>query len=161
MSKGTHSRQQGVACRVGAYPTVQSARTASLCEPDQRRRLQAWPVGTCWLVVPTSAPRLLLHAAIMDPNLKGLTLAFCAGTGRMGSNLARLYALAGFRVIIGSRDPAKAQALAQQLRDQHPDSQLRVEGASNAEAAAAADVVHWCIMVRCKRSMPYAPMERE
>lgn len=84
----------------------------------------------------------------MDPNrLERLTLAFCAGTGRMGSNLARLYALAGFRVIIGSRDPAKAQALAQQLRDQHPDSQLRVEGASNAEAAAAADVVHWCIMV--------------
>lgn len=104
----------------------------------------------------------LFRAAMVDPHrLQGLTLAFCAGTGRMGSNLARLYALAGFRVIIGSRDPAKAQALAQQLRDQHPDSQLRVEGASNAEAAAAADVVHWCIMVRCKRSMPYAPMERE
>ena len=35
--------------------------------------------------------------------MKGMTLGFVPGTGRMGSNLARLYAQAGFSVWLGSR----------------------------------------------------------
>lgn len=50
------------------------------------------------------------------------------------------------------RDAAKAKALAAELRQQFRveggGGALRVEGGSNAEAADAADVVFWCIVVR-------------
>ena len=62
------------------------------------------------------------------------TLAILGGTGPQGRGLALRFARAGYPVVIGSRDPAKAEAAAAKLPD-------LVSGAGNADAAAAADVV--------------------
>lgn len=61
------------------------------------------------------------------------------GTGRMGSGLARLWAKAGEEVLVGSRDAAKAQALAAEIAKAHPGT--RVQGMDNAGAAKAGQVV--------------------
>ena len=61
-------------------------------------------------------------------------VAVLGGTGPQGRGLARRFALAGVSVVLGSRDAARAQAAAAEL----PGA---VSGASNAEAAAAGDVV--------------------
>jgi 8-hydroxy-5-deazaflavin:NADPH oxidoreductase len=68
------------------------------------------------------------------PDVDGLVLAVLGGTGEQGRGLARRWALAGHRVVLGSRDAARAEAAAAGL----PAS---VTGAPNAEAAAQADVV--------------------
>ena len=54
---------------------------------------------------------------------------------------------AGFRVLIGSRDEAKAKELAASLRSalSNEDFTAQAEGYTNASAAAAADVVFWAI----------------
>jgi NADPH-dependent F420 reductase len=70
----------------------------------------------------------------------GLTVAFLGGTGDQGRGLARRFAIAGHPVVLGSRQAAKAQAAAEELRSTVPDPSL-VAGATNAEAAAAGDVV--------------------
>jgi NADPH-dependent F420 reductase len=59
-------------------------------------------------------------------------LAILGGTGDQGRGLARQFARAGNRVIIGSRSPERAAAAA---------ADLGVEGATNADAAIAADVI--------------------
>lgn len=64
------------------------------------------------------------------------TVAILGGTGAEGSGLALRWASAGLRVIVGSRDPQRAQATAQRLRVE-AGSDARVEGLTNAEAAAA------------------------
>lgn len=66
------------------------------------------------------------------------TIAVIGGSGNLGAALARRWAKAGRRVVIGSRDAAKASAAAAQLA-----AELKVEvgGASNLEAAQRADVV--------------------
>jgi hypothetical protein len=74
------------------------------------------------------------------PDATGLTLAFLGGTGDQGRGLARRYALAGHRVVIGSRQQSKAQEAAEQLCADLPDT-VRVEAATNDEAAASGDVV--------------------
>jgi NADPH-dependent F420 reductase len=61
-------------------------------------------------------------------------LAVLGGTGEQGRGLARRFALAGHRVVLGSRSAERAEQAAADL----PDS---VSGAANADAAAAADVV--------------------
>jgi len=61
------------------------------------------------------------------------------GTGRMASGLARLWAKAGDDVIVGSRDAAKAQALAAEIGKGHPGA--RVQGMENVEAAKAGEIV--------------------
>ena len=61
------------------------------------------------------------------------------GTGRMGSGLARLWATAGEDVFIGSRDPAKAQALVNDIKKVHPAA--RVVGSDYAGAAKPAEMV--------------------
>ncbi len=61
-------------------------------------------------------------------------VAVLGGTGEQGRGLARRLALGGVQVVLGSRDGARAAAAAATL----PGS---VTGASNAEAAAAGDVV--------------------
>ena len=61
------------------------------------------------------------------------------GTGRMGSGLARLWAKAGEEVLVGSRDAARAQALAAEIAKAHP--RVRAQGMDNAGAARAGEVV--------------------
>jgi 8-hydroxy-5-deazaflavin:NADPH oxidoreductase len=68
------------------------------------------------------------------------TLAIIGGTGTLGSGLARRLAATGhYAILIGSRDPARAQAAAASLPTMAGAPAPR--GASNAEAAKAGDVV--------------------
>ncbi len=66
-------------------------------------------------------------------------LAFLGGTGPEGRGLALRFALAGEEIIIGSRDASRAAAAAEELQQLAPGA--RIEGAANADAAAAADIV--------------------
>ena len=68
------------------------------------------------------------------PDVAALTVAVLGGTGEQGRGLARRLALAGHRVVLGSRSAERAAAAAEGL----PDG---VSGAGNADAAAAGDVV--------------------
>ena len=72
-------------------------------------------------------------------NPRPQTIAVLGGTGAEGSGLAVRLAQAGHRVIIGSRSAGKAASAAAELLKILPEK--RIEGADNASAAAAADVV--------------------
>ena len=66
-------------------------------------------------------------------------LAFLGGTGPEGRGLALRLALAGEEVVIGSRDPVRASAAAEELIQLAPGSSIH--GAGNEDAAAGAEVV--------------------
>jgi NADPH-dependent F420 reductase len=68
------------------------------------------------------------------PEVAGLTIGVIGGTGDQGRGLAYRWAAAGLRVIIGSRDEARAAAAAAEIGH-------GVAGAANGACAAAADVV--------------------
>ena len=68
-----------------------------------------------------------------------MTIAVIGGTGPQGRGLAQRCALAGIDVAVGSRDAARAQAIAADLRAGVPDAPGAISGAGNAEAAAAAE----------------------
>jgi hypothetical protein len=61
------------------------------------------------------------------------TIAIVSGTGAEGFGLASRFAHAGARVIVGSRDPAKAQEAARRIG--------KAEGKLNTDAVKEADVV--------------------
>jgi hypothetical protein len=65
-----------------------------------------------------------------------LVVGVLGGTGEQGRGLARRLAMAGSRVIIGSRDAGRAVAAAASV-----GSPPQLTGAANADAAKAADVV--------------------
>jgi NADPH-dependent F420 reductase len=76
-------------------------------------------------------------------------ITIIGGTGDQGKGLALRWARAGFEVIIGSRDQGRAKAAAGEMRAQlaaaetgavGPD-EIKLEGAANADAAAAAPIV--------------------
>jgi NADPH-dependent F420 reductase len=67
-------------------------------------------------------------------DLDQLVVSVLGGTGEQGRGLARRFALAGHRVVLGSRSAERATEAAQGL----PDT---VSGAANADAAAQGDVV--------------------
>ena len=67
-----------------------------------------------------------------------LTIGLLGGTGPHGKGLALRLALAGHRVLLGSRDPARAGAVVADLLD---GRDLPVEGVGNPDAAAEAEVV--------------------
>ncbi len=69
-----------------------------------------------------------------------MNIGVLGGTGKEGSGLAYRWALAGHRVVIGSRDAAKALAGADEL-NQLLGGKATVRGAANAEAAQAEVVV--------------------
>lgn len=73
-------------------------------------------------------------------------IAILGGTGDLGTGLARRWAQAGYRVIIGSRTVDKAEAAAENLRttmgDRGVDS-VNVSAMENLAAATAADI---CVM---------------
>jgi NADPH-dependent F420 reductase len=68
------------------------------------------------------------------------TVAFLGGTGDQGRGLARRFALAGHRVVIGSRSAERAAAVAAELAETLP-AEVEVSGAANRDAAAAGEVV--------------------
>ena len=69
-------------------------------------------------------------------DLDRLVIGVLGGTGDQGRGLARRLSLAGHRVIIGSRDPARAQAAAASIGEPP-----QLTGAGNEQAARDADVV--------------------
>jgi 8-hydroxy-5-deazaflavin:NADPH oxidoreductase len=66
------------------------------------------------------------------PDVSGLTIGVLGGTGEQGRGLALRLGRSGLRVVIGSRDAARAKASA---------AEIGVDGASNEDCAAVADVV--------------------
>lgn len=72
------------------------------------------------------------------------TIGIVGGTGDLGGGLARRWAKAGYRVLIGSRREESAQAAAETLKAQAAQAgwdQCEVEGLENEAAAQAADLV--------------------
>src|SRR5579885_3216219 len=76
------------------------------------------------------------YRASSDPK----TIAVIGGTGAEGGGLALRWAAAGHRVIIGSRDAAKASGAAAELRALLPNGGS-LEGAASSDAASQATVV--------------------
>jgi 8-hydroxy-5-deazaflavin:NADPH oxidoreductase len=68
------------------------------------------------------------------------------GTGALGAGLALRLAREGTPVVIGSRDPVRADEAARKVREQAPDAD--VEGLENSEAAKAGPVVFLCVPFR-------------
>jgi len=68
------------------------------------------------------------------PDVAGLSIGVLGGTGDQGRGLARRLALAGHRVVIGSRDAQRARSVAADLR-------VGVDGESNEDCARGTDVV--------------------
>lgn len=71
------------------------------------------------------------------PDVSSLVIGVLGGTGPQGRGLARRWATAGHRVVLGSRVRSRAEATATPYRS----AELPVEGADNATAATAGDVV--------------------
>ncbi len=69
-----------------------------------------------------------------------VTIAIVGGTGPLGLGLASRWARAGETIVIGSRDAARAQRAAEEIRSQCGPG-VNVTAATNAEAVAVADVV--------------------
>lgn len=69
------------------------------------------------------------------------TIAVIGGTGDEGSGLAVRWAGAGYPIVVGSRSAEKAHAVAQELSGLLPPGSASLTGATNAEAAAAANIV--------------------
>ena len=67
------------------------------------------------------------------------TIAVLGGTGKEGSALAVRWALSGYRVVIGSRDAAKAEATVKELNETLDGEYLY--GMSNVDAAQQASIV--------------------
>ncbi|RME90646.1 MAG: NADPH-dependent F420 reductase, partial [Anaerolineae bacterium] len=68
-------------------------------------------------------------------------IAILGGTGKQGKGLAYRWARAGYRVLIGSRTPPKAEAAAAEINARLNNDAPRVEGMSNLEAAQRAEIV--------------------
>lgn len=68
------------------------------------------------------------------PDVSDLVIGVLGGTGEQGRGLARRLRMAGQAVIIGSRDAARAQQIADEMG-------LGIEGASNEDCARRSDVV--------------------
>ncbi|GAB3277767.1 NADPH-dependent F420 reductase [Parahaliea aestuarii] len=71
-------------------------------------------------------------------------LAILGGTGDLGTGLARRWAQAGYRVIIGSRTADKAEAAVADLREVMAErgvAAVAVEAMENQAAAEAADII--------------------
>ncbi|MGI8814541.1 MAG: NADPH-dependent F420 reductase [Pseudonocardia sp.] len=76
-----------------------------------------------------------------QPGLAKATIGVLGGTGPQGRGLALRWAAAGLRLVIGSRDAARAAATAAELAEQAGVDAEAVSGADNAGCAAAADLV--------------------
>ena len=68
-------------------------------------------------------------------------LAVIGGTGKEGRGLVYRWVQAGYTVLVGSRTPAKAQALAEEIRVRVQQPDAPVHGLDNVEAAQRAEIV--------------------
>ena len=66
------------------------------------------------------------------------TIAVIGGTGPQGKGLAYRWAKHGHSLVLGSRSAERAEAAAAEIRERHPEADVR--GAANADALAGADV---------------------
>jgi NADPH-dependent F420 reductase len=66
-------------------------------------------------------------------------ISIVGGTGALGSGLAKRWAQAGYQIVIGSRDDAKANEAADALRMELPNASII--GLENLAAAQAGDIV--------------------
>ncbi|MEE8338329.1 MAG: NADPH-dependent F420 reductase [Dehalococcoidia bacterium] len=71
----------------------------------------------------------------------GQTIALVGGTGPEGRGLATRFALAGHRVIIGSRDATRGVTAADRVAAAVPQHRDAIEGMTNEQAVAAAELV--------------------
>ncbi len=71
-------------------------------------------------------------------------LAIIGGTGDQGRGLALRWAVAGYEIVLGSRDAARAAAVAEEMKAQF-GKETNVTGTGNAEAAATASIVVLCV----------------
>ena len=78
------------------------------------------------------------------------SVAILGGSGAEGGGLALRFAAAGYKVIIGSRDAAKAQEAANKIAQRLP--QASVYGADNQSAAGQAGVVILTVPFGAQRS---------
>ncbi len=71
------------------------------------------------------------------------TIALIGGTGPEGRGLAVRFALAGRDVVIGSRDAARGESIAAELREslEGREGLGEIRGAANADAVAEAEIV--------------------
>jgi len=76
----------------------------------------------------------------MTPSPILTTIAVLGGTGKEGKGLAFRWAKAGYRILIGSRLPAKAKVVALEILKLLGENAL-VEGTTNLKAAQMADIV--------------------
>lgn len=74
----------------------------------------------------------------MDTTLTNRTISILGGTGPQGRGLARRFAMAGLKVVVGSRTAEKAEKVAAALAE---STGADVTGAANADAADAGDPV--------------------
>lgn len=75
----------------------------------------------------------------MDENTISKKIAIIGGTGKEGKGLAYRWGKAGFRVIIGSRDPIKGEEIAKELNLMIPAS--NIQGMENKQAALSGEIV--------------------
>jgi 8-hydroxy-5-deazaflavin:NADPH oxidoreductase len=68
-----------------------------------------------------------------------MRIGILGGTGKEGAGLGRRWAAVGHEILIGSRDPARARARAEELRAEVP--RARARGLGNRDAAAEAELV--------------------
>jgi len=68
------------------------------------------------------------------------TLGIIGGTGKEGSGLAYRWAMAGHKVIIGSRQVEKALTAVEILREKIGEQEVDLSGMSNTEAVKACDI---------------------
>ena len=77
--------------------------------------------------------------AAVAPDVDGLVIGVLGGTGEQGRGLAWRFARAGLSVVLGSRDAARAEAAAAELRG--PATTGVIVGATNADCAQRSDIV--------------------
>ncbi len=81
-------------------------------------------------------------------------IAILGGTGPEGSGLANRLARAGEHIVIGSRDAARAEETARQLRA-HIGGSAQIEGLVNSAAAAQCDIAALSSLTpRCRWPRP-------
>ncbi len=78
------------------------------------------------------------------------TIAILGGTGKEGKGLAYRWAKAGYKVLIGSRSPEKAQAAVKEL-SALLNQDGRVEGMTNLEAARKANIAVLTVPYQAQR----------